>query len=201
MGKSLAQAVKVLRTKGLRLSQPAFAKELKVSAQSVEKWEAEPADDHLPRLAELAKVSFTPDLENIFLLEIARRKSERSNNKSGEPLPSETGRNGMTVVPSEPRGNSEEGEFDPWVAKVKHILHENNPYAAPSLKKNIEAFERLTNIDGGAIAPPPGKGPKGSKDPIDQAERAERKAARLREEVAGAPEKHPRKRQPGRKVS
>ena len=46
-------------------------------------------------------------------------------------------------------------EFEPWLSYLLHILRENNAYAAPSIKKNLEAFERLTNLDGGANAPPP----------------------------------------------
>ena len=33
-------------------------------------------------------------------------------------------------------------EFQPWVSYLLHILTENNAFASPSIKKNLEAFVR-----------------------------------------------------------
>lgn len=46
-------------------------------------------------------------------------------------------------------------EFEPWVSYLLHILRGANPYAVPSIQKNLEAFSRLTDVDGGRHEPPP----------------------------------------------
>lgn len=56
--------------------------------------------------------------------------------------------NRVTLIPE---------EYEPWVSQLLHILREKNSYACPSIKKNIQAFVRLTDLDGGAHGPPPGE--------------------------------------------
>jgi len=88
-------------------------------------------------------------------------------------------------------------EFQPWVSYLLHILTENNAFAAPSIKKNLEAFVRLTDLDGGSHGPPPGEPedyPWGGRPPghiLQEASELRADAARIIEEHHG---KRPRRR-------
>ena len=46
-------------------------------------------------------------------------------------------------------------EFRPWIARLIYILTEQNAHATAAIKSNLQAFTRLTELDGGKDVPPP----------------------------------------------
>lgn len=86
------------------------------------------------------------------------------------------------------------GKFQPWASYLFHIIEQDNPFAAPSIKKNLEAFVRLTDLDGGQHGPSPG-------DPSEGIASADKAADAIDQQTRSATEvteKHPRGR-PGRR--
>lgn len=103
------------------------------------------------------------------------------------------------VIESSNRVTSIPKEFQRWVLYLLHILEADNPYASPSIKKNLEAFARLTELDGGQHAPPTGE-PEGSQPHGGpSADRTLQEAVDIRRDATRIDKEHQTKRRTRRK--
>lgn len=98
--------------------------------------------------------------------------------------------NRVTLIPE---------EFRQWVLYLLHILEADNPYASPSIKKNLEAFARLTELDGGQYAPPTGEPERPQPHGGTSADRTLQEAVDIRRDATRIDKEHQTKRGPRRK--